>query len=74
MKKYRINTEEPELISEIIDQIKKNGGYCPCKVLHNEDTKCMCQEFKDILNSEEKAINDTCACGLYRITGEKYEI
>ena len=67
MKKFKINTEEPELVSEILNQIKSNGGYCPCKILHNEDTKCMCQEFKNILNSNEKPVYDTCACGLYKI-------
>ncbi len=67
MKKFKINTEEPELVSEILNQIKSNGGYCPCKILHNEDTKCMCQEFKNILHSNEKPVYDTCACGLYKI-------
>ena len=67
MRKFRINTEEPELIAEIIEQIKTNGGYCPCKVLHNEETKCMCKEFKDVLNSNENPFENTCACGLYRI-------
>lgn len=67
MKKFKINTEEPELVSEILNQIKSNGGYCPCKILHNEDTKCMCQEFKNILNSNESPVYDTCACGLYKI-------
>ena len=67
MKKFQINTEEPELVSDIIKQIKTNGGYCPCKVIHDENTKCMCKEFKDTLNSVEKSVYDTCACGLYRI-------
>ena len=67
MKKFRINIEEPELISEIKEQIKNNGGYCPCKILHNEETKCMCKEFKEILNSKDESVDNTCACGLYRI-------
>lgn len=67
MKKFEINTDEPELVSEILKQIKSNGGYCPCKIIHNEDTKCMCKEFKIILNSNEIPIYDTCACGLYKI-------
>ena len=66
MKKFRVNTEEPELVAEILEQIKSNGGYCPCKVIHDEDTKCMCKEFKDALNSEKNS-QDTCSCGLYRI-------
>ncbi len=66
MKKFRVNTEESELVAEILEQIKSNGGYCPCKVIHDEDTKCMCKEFKNTLNSE-KCSQDTCSCGLYRI-------
>ena len=69
MKKFKINKEEPELVSEILEQIKNNGGYCPCKILHNEETKCMCKEFKDILKSTEEPKSDTCACGLYKIGG-----
>ena len=67
MKKFKINKEEPELVSQILEQIKSNGGYCPCKILHNKDTKCMCKEFKDILNSDSEPVYDTCACGLYKI-------
>lgn len=67
MKKFKINKEEPELVSEILNQIKTNGGYCPCKILHNEDTKCMCKEFKEILKKEEDFKYDTCSCGLYKI-------
>lgn len=67
MRKFKINKEEPELVSEILNQIKINGGYCPCKILHNEDTKCMCKEFKEILKKEEDLKYDTCSCGLYKI-------
>lgn len=67
MRKFKINKEEPELVNEIIEQIKSNGGYCPCKVIHDDSTKCMCKEFKEILNSPEEPIYDTCACGLYKI-------
>ena len=70
MKKFKINNEEPELVAEILEQIKNNGGYCPCKVIHDQDTKCMCKEFKEILKSKEKSTYDTCACGLYRIEEE----
>ena len=70
MKKFKINNEEPELVAEILEQIKNNGGYCPCKVIHDQNTKCMCKEFKEILKSKEKSVYDTCACGLYRIEEE----
>ena len=36
-----------ELVKEIKKKLKKNNGYCPCKLNKNEDTKCMCKEFRD---------------------------
>lgn len=47
-----------ELVKEIRKKIKENGGYCPCSLIKNEDTKCMCKEFRE-QNSGE------CHCGLY---------
>ena len=38
--------------------IKDNNGYCPCRLLKNEDTKCMCKEFREQEEGE-------CHCGLY---------
>jgi len=38
--------------------IKDNGGYCPCALLKNKDTKCMCKEFREM----DKGM---CHCGLY---------
>lgn len=36
-----------------------NDGYCPCAILKNEDTKCMCKEFK-----EQKEPGE-CHCGRF---------
>lgn len=44
-----------ELIKE---GLKSNDGYCPCKLVKNEDTKCMCKEFREQEAGE-------CHCGLY---------
>ena len=43
--------------------VKANDGYCPCRRVKNEDTKCMCKEFR------ESGLGE-CHCGLY----EKIEI
>ncbi len=43
---------------EIKNKIKEKGGYCPCKLLKNDDTKCMCKEFREQKEGE-------CHCGLY---------
>ena len=47
-----------ELVEMIRKQLKENGGYCPCSLLQNEDTKCMCKEFREQIEGE-------CHCGLY---------
>ena len=37
-----------ELVKEIRKKIKENGGYCPCSLIKNEDTKGMCKEFREM--------------------------
>lgn len=51
-------------VDEIIRKLKENGGYCPCSIIKNEDTKCMCKKFRE---SEE----GMCHCGLYIKSKEK---
>lgn len=48
------------LVSDIKEKLKENGGYCPCKLVKNEDTKCMCKEFREQQKPGE------CHCGLYK--------
>ena len=47
---------------ELIQAIKDNDGYCICAVSKNEDTKCMCKDFR------EQETSGTCHCGLYKKT------
>lgn len=51
-------SSDKELVVEIRKKLKENDGYCPCKVVKNEDTKCMCKEFREQETGE-------CHCGLY---------
>ena len=44
------------------DKLKDSGGYCPCRINKNEDTKCMCKEFCDQIEKGEEGM---CHCGLY---------
>ena len=46
---------DKEYVAEIRRQLKANSGYCPCALLKNKDTKCMCKEFREM---EECAIVD----------------
>lgn len=51
-------TFDKEKAKQVIEQLKANDGYCPCKLEKNEDTKCMCKEFREMKSG-------TCHCGLY---------
>ena len=56
-------SEDKELVQEIREKIKENGGYCPCKIEKTDDTKCMCKEFKaQIADSDFEGF---CHCMLY---------
>lgn len=49
---------------KILQKVKENDGYCPCKPQRNGDTKCMCKEFRDKIDKREAG---KCHCGLYEI-------
>lgn len=48
-----------ELVAEIKQKLKDNGGYCPCRLEQTKDTKCPCKEFR-----EQNKVGE-CHCGLY---------
>lgn len=51
--------DDKDFVKEVRKRIKENDGYCPCKLVKNDDTKCICKEF-----AEQKTLG-TCECGLY---------
>ena len=55
--KIRLNENE-EIVKSIKEGLKAKGGYCPCRIEKNEDTKCMCKEFRE-------QTEGVCHCGLY---------
>lgn len=50
--------QDKQIVDKILDALDKNNGYCPCKLEKNNDTKCMCKEFR-------KQKEGYCHCGLY---------
>lgn len=48
-----------ELFQEISKAIKDNGGYCCCAMAKNEDTECMCKNFR------EQTEGGFCHCGRF---------
>lgn len=51
-------SDNKELVTELKKKLKENDNYCPCRLTKNEDTKCMCKEFREQDSGE-------CHCGLY---------
>ena len=47
------------LVKDIRERIRNNNGYCPCAIIHDDTTKCMCRDFR------EQEYEGECHCGLY---------
>lgn len=60
--KIRLNENE-EIVKMTKEGLKKNGGYCPCRLERNEDTKCMCKEFREQI--ADPNFEGYCHCLLY---------
>lgn len=45
--------------AQFAQKIKENDGYCPCSLIKNDDTKCMCKAFI------EQSKTGLCHCGRY---------
>ena len=57
-------TEDKELLDEILKQLKENDNYCPCSLYRTPDTRCMCKSFRDVINNNKLGVFE-CACGRY---------
>lgn len=55
--------ENKEHVEKVRNAIINNGGYCPCSIIKNDDTKCMCKDFKDKM--KDVNFKGYCHCGLY---------
>ena len=64
----RLN-EDKEIVKTIKEGLKKTGGYCPCILEKNEDTKCMCKKFKEQI--KDPNFEGYCHCMLYYKTKEE---
>ena len=60
MKTFKIfKNPSEEDYKEITEAVKLNDNYCPCLSTKNEDTKCMCKNFRDSQDT------DFCHCGRF---------
>lgn len=57
-----LNPDE-KIVAQIREGLKRTGGYCPCKLDHIEDNKCMCKEFRAQI--KDPKFEGFCHCMLY---------
>lgn len=56
--------KDVEFANEVRRQLQENDGYCPCAIIKDESTKCMCKDFKDKIDN---GYIGECVCGLYEV-------
>ena len=58
--KVSSNKDHVDFIRQKLKENQNEYGfpYCPCAIFHNDDTICMCKEFREMEEGE-------CHCGLY---------
>lgn len=54
--------EDEKHVEHVRKLLKENDGYCPCALLKNDDTKCMCKAFRTQVE------DGYCHCMLYKKT------
>ena len=46
-------TKDVELAKEIRARLRENDNYCPCRLQKTPETKCMCKEFREMIENGE---------------------
>ena len=47
---------DQEIVKEVKESLEANDYYCPCKLTHLPENKCMCKDFR------EQTIPGFCHC------------
>ena len=63
----KLNSDK-SFVAEIREAIKLNGGHCCCAIEKNEDSLCMCADFRKQITA---GISGKCHCGLYELVLDK---
>lgn len=54
-----IKNPDNEKYLAVTEAVRQANGFCPCKLIRNEDTKCICKDFK------EQQTEGECCCGRF---------
>lgn len=61
-------TEDKELLAEILKQLETNNHICPCSIRADPQLdRCMCESFRKIINNNVPGTYE-CSCGRYIAT------
>ncbi len=55
--------EDKNVVKMIKEGLEKTGGYCPCRMEHTEENKCICEEFRQQIKDPD--FEGYCHCMLY---------
>lgn len=55
--------KDTKMVETIRQGLQRTGGYCPCRVQHTEENKCICQEFRQQI--ADPSFEGYCHCMLY---------
>lgn len=58
-----IENPNKEIADAVKEGLKRKNGYCPCRREVNQDTKCMCKEFREQIKDPD--FEGFCHCMLY---------
>ena len=58
-----IFNENKEIVNKIREGLKNKDGHCPCRREINDDTICMCREFREQI--ADPNFEGYCHCMLY---------
>lgn len=61
--------EDRDLVEKVQEGLRAKNGYCPCVIPMNEDTKCMCRDFREKIADPD--FEGYCHCMLYYKEKEK---
>ena len=54
---------DKKVVEKMLDIMRKNGGYCPCRIQLVPENLCICSEFrKQLADADFKGY---CHCHLY---------
>lgn len=62
-----VKNPDTDYVKTMKKWLKSNSGYCPNAFEKSPDTKCMCREFREMV---ESGIEGWCGCGLYQSVPE----